>query len=297
MTSSKVRDIILHMKSGFVVLVGRSNVGKSTLLNALVGSKVAIVTPKAQTTRMPIRGILHDERGQIVFVDTPGIFLGKKDILSKKLNTAVKKSLEGIDAVVYVVDPTREVGAEEKNIQSILAKVKQPVILAINKIDVEPKKRPATEEFEDLDIGQATTVKISASKQKHLKTLVSAIFEILPEGPGYYPEQQITDLGHQQWIQETIREKVFLSLAQELPYTVNVKVNDIKFRNGGGRFIDATIWTTNDRYKHMIIGAGARTIKEIGMKARKELQAALDTPVHLDLDVRVDPKWPEKFSA
>ncbi len=283
------------MKSGFVVLVGRSNVGKSTLLNALVGSKVAIVTPKAQTTRMPIRGILHDERGQIVFVDTPGIFLGKKDALSKKLNTSVKKSLEGIDAVVYVVDPTREPGAEEKNIQALLKSVKQPVILAINKIDVEPKERFATTHFEELDIGQVVTVKISATKQKHLKTLVSTIFEILPEGPGYYPEKQITDLGHQQWIEETIREKVFLTLQQELPYTVNVKVNDVKFRKNGGRFIDATVWTTNDRYKRMIIGAGAKTIKEIGMKARKELQSALDTPVHLDLDVRVDPKWPEKF--
>ncbi len=271
--------------------------GKSTLLNALIGSKIAIVTPKAQTTRMPIRGILHDERGQIVFVDTPGIFLGKKDALSKKLNTAVKKNLEGIDAVVYVTDPTREPGAEEKNIQALLKSVQQPVILAINKIDVEPKKRFVTANYEELDIGQAVTVKISATKQKHLKTLVSAIFEILPEGPGYYPEQQITDLGHQQWIQETIREKVFLTLEQELPYTVNVKVNDVKFRKGGGRFIDATVWTTSDRYKRMIIGAGAKTIKEIGMKARKELQTALDTPVHLDLDVRIDPKWPEKFSV
>jgi GTPase len=284
-----------NMKSGFVVLVGRSNVGKSTLINALVGSKVAIVTPKAQTTRMPIRGILHDERGQIVFVDTPGVFLGKKDALSKRLNSAVKKSLHGIDAVVYVVDPTREPGAEEKNIQAILQRVEQPVIMAINKIDIEPKKRFATPHFEELDVGQVSTIKISSTKETHLKSLVNELFEILPEGPAYYPEKQITDMGHQQWMEETIREKVFMSLEQELPYTVHVTVNDVRFRSSGGRFIDATIWTTNDRYKRMIIGTGAKMIKNIGMKARKELQAALDTTVHLDLEVKVDAKWQEKF--
>ncbi len=285
------------MKSGFVVLVGRSNVGKSTLLNSLVGSKVAIVTPKAQTTRMPIRGILHDERGQIVFVDTPGIFLGKKDALSKKLNQSVKNSLEGIDAVIYVVDPTREPGAEELNIQALLKRVSQPVILVINKTDVEPKKRFATGHFEELDVQQVDTIKVSATKMTHLKSLVNLLFEVLPEGPAYYPDKQITDMGHQQWMEETIREKVFMALDQELPYTVKVTVNDVKFRSNGGRFIDATIWTTNERYKRMIIGSGAKMIKEIGMKARKELQAALDTPVHLDLEVKVDAKWPEKFSS
>ncbi len=286
-----------NMKSGFVVLVGRSNVGKSTLLNALVGSKVAIVTPKAQTTRMPIRGILHDERGQIVFVDTPGVFLGKKDVLSKKLNTSVRKSLEGIDAVVYVVDPTREPGAEELSIQALLKRVKQPVIMVINKIDVEPKKRFATPHFEELDIQQVETIKVSATKTTHLKSLVNALFEVLPEGPAYYPDKQITDMGHQQWMEETIREKVFMALEQELPYTVKVTVNDVKFRSNGGRFIDATIWTTNERYKRMIIGSGAKMIKEIGSRARKELQAALDTPVHLELEVKVDAKWQDKFSA
>ncbi len=285
------------MKSGFVVLVGRSNVGKSTLLNALIGSKVAIVTPKAQTTRNPIRGILHDERGQIVFVDTPGIFLGKKDILSKKLNTSVRKSLDGIDVVVYVVDPTREPGPEELKIQALLKKVQQPIVLAINKTDVEPKKRSATKHFEDLNVNQIKTIKISATKMTHLKSLVDLLFEVLPEGPAYYPNKQITDMGHQQWMEETIREKVFMTLDQELPYTVKVTVNDVKFRSNGGRFIDATIWTTNERYKRMIIGSGAKMIKEIGSKARKELQIALNTPVYLNLEVKVDAKWPEKFSS
>ena len=133
------------MKSGFVVLAGRSNVGKSSLLNALVGSKVAIVTPKPQTTRRPVRGVLHDTRGQIVFVDTPGIFLGKKDELSQKLNAAVREQLEGIDAIIYVVDPTRESGPEEENIQRLLRKLPTPIVVAINKMDLPQDTRPFTE--------------------------------------------------------------------------------------------------------------------------------------------------------
>ncbi|MFZ6015956.1 MAG: GTPase Era [Patescibacteria group bacterium] len=283
------------MKSGFAVIVGRSNVGKSTLLNALIGSKIAIVTPKAQTTRLPIRGILHDDRGQIVFVDTPGLFLGKKDVLSKKLNKAVKDNLEGIDVIVYVVDPSRPPGKEEEQLQSLLKATKKPIVFVINKTDIEPKKLTGLKSFEEMDLGQIETIKISATKEKHLKKLKDVLFDLLPEGESYYPDKQITDMGHQQWIEELIREKVFLTLEKELPYTVHVMVNEVRFRKEGGRFIDATVWTTNDRYKKMIIGAGAKTIKQIGIMARKELEAAMDTKVHLELEVKVDAKWPEKY--
>lgn len=283
------------MKSGFVVLAGRSNVGKSTLLNALVGSKVAIVTPKPQTTRMPIRGILHDPRGQIVFLDTPGVFLGKKDALSKRLNLSVKESLEGIDAIVYVVDPTREPGKEEEQIQRMLRSAKKPTILAINKTDLAAEFSPAKMTFEVLDIGQVATLDISAAKHKNLNRLLDELFKVMPEGERYYPDLQITDMGHQQWIEEVIREKVFLSLEKELPYSVLVTVEDVKFRHDGSRYVEATISTTNDRYKRMIIGAGAETIKKIGILARKELEAALNTHVHLQLEVKVDEKWPERF--
>ncbi|MFA6160903.1 MAG: GTPase Era [Patescibacteria group bacterium] len=283
------------MKSGFVVLAGRSNVGKSTLLNALVGSKIAIVTPKPQTTRTPIRGIMHDDRGQIVFVDTPGVFLGKKDPLSAKLNRAVKESMEGIDCIVYVVDPTRSPGAEEEQIQKILRAAKKPVLLAINKSDLTKQNAENLELFRAIDVGQDATFNISAYKHTNLNKLVDALFDILPEGEKFYPDMQITDLGHQQWIEEVIREKVFLALEQELPYSVKVTVEDIKFRKTGGRFIEATVWTTNDRYKRMIIGQGASMIKEIGSAARKELEAALDTQIHLELEVKVDANWQEKL--
>ncbi len=279
------------------MLAGRSNVGKSTLLNALIGSKVAIVTPKPQTTRLPIRGILHDPRGQIVFVDTPGVFLGKRDALSQRLNKAVKETLEGIDAIVYVVDPTRAPGEEEEHIQKMLKATKTPIYLAINKADMVKQIAKNLPTYRKIDVGQLGTLMVSAVKHSNLNRLVDALFEILPEGEKYYPDLQITDLGHQQWIEEVIREKVFLALDQELPYTVRVTVEDVKFRKTGGRFIEATIWTTNDRYKRMIIGAGAAMIKQIGMASRKELEAALNTAVHLDLEVKVDAKWQEKFGA
>jgi GTP-binding protein Era len=284
------------MKSGFVVLAGRSNVGKSTLLNALVGSKITIVTPKPQTTRVPIRGILHDDRGQIVFVDTPGVFLGKRDALSQKLNKSVRENLEGIDAIVYVVDPTRQPGPEEEHIQQMLKSVKKPIFLAINKVDLTKQTDRNLDAYKQIEIGQKATFLISATKHTNLNRLVDALIEVLPEGEKFYPDLQITDLGHQQWIEELIREKVFMALEQELPYTVKVTVEDVKFRKNGGRFIEATIWTTNERYKRMIIGAGAAMIKKIGVSARKELEAALDTTIHLELEVKVDAKWPEKFN-
>ncbi len=277
------------------MLAGRSNVGKSTLLNALVGSKVAIVTPKPQTTRLPIRGIVHDPRGQIVFLDTPGIFLGKKDALSSTLNKSVRESFEGIDAVVYVIDPSREPGPEEEFIQKLVKSSRKPTFLAINKSDLGPKRLPYLEEARDIDVNQLATYEVSAVKHSNLNRLQEGIFASLPEGEAYYPDKQITDLGHQQWIEETIREKVFLALEKELPYTVKVTVDDVTFRKQGGRYIQATVWTTNDRYKRMIIGAGAAMIKKIGMLARKELEAALDTQVHLSLEVKVDARWPEKF--
>jgi GTP-binding protein Era len=283
------------MKSGFVVLAGRSNVGKSTLLNALVGSKVAIVTPKPQTTRHPVRGILHDPRGQIVFVDTPGIFLGKTDPVSRRLNDIVREQLEGIDVVVYVMDPTREPGAEEETIQKLLRKLATPVIAAINKSDLAKDERPHLEAMRGVDVGQRTTMEVSGLKRRDLNRLVDAIFALLPEGEPFYPERQITDIEHKAWLEELIREKIFMRLEQELPYSVKVEVTDMEARPQGKRYLAATIWTTEERYKKMIIGAKAKMLKLIGSDARQELESAMDQRIFLDLTVKVDPKWPQRF--
>ena len=283
------------MKSGFVILAGRSNVGKSTLLNAIIGTKVAIVTPKPQTTRHPVRGILHDPRGQIVFVDTPGVFLGKKDHLSKRLNDIVSESLEGVDAIVYVVDPTREPGAEEEYIQKLLCAAPVPIVMAINKIDAAEQKQSALELFRSTNVNQRANIEVSAKNHKNLNNLVDTLFALMPEGEMMYPDMQLTDIGHNQWLEELIREKIFLSLGEEIPYSIKVALEASETREDGSRFIQANVWTTDERYKKMIIGSKASMIKSIGMLARKELELALNTKVFLELTVKVDPKWQERF--
>lgn len=284
------------MKSGFVVLAGRSNVGKSTLLNALVGTKVAIVTPKPQTTRRPVRGILHDPRGQIVFVDTPGIFLGKKDVLSQRLNALVREQLEGIDLVVYVMDPTRSAGEEEEDIRKLLRKLPVPIITVINKSDLSDVEKPALEEMRAADVGQRLTLEISAMKRHDLNRLVDAMFTFLPEGEEYYPARQLTDLSHDDWLAEVIREKCFLRLDKELPYSIHVEITDAEAAPGKRR-IAAVIWTTDDRYKKMVIGAKGAMIRQIGTDARKEIEAATGDKVYLELEVKTDPKWPQRFAS
>lgn len=283
------------MKSGFVILAGRSNVGKSTLLNALVGSKVAIMSPKPQTTRHPVRGVLHDPRGQIVFVDTPGIFLGKKDGVSKRLNDIVKESLDGIDAILYVVDPARAAGDEEAFIQKLLKGSKTPILYLVNKGDLTETQRPFLADYRALDIGQVGSCDVSAKTHKNLNLVVDKLFEILPEGEPFYPELQISDMAHREWLEELIREKCFFALQQELPYSIKVRVEDMEERDDGSRYIQATILTTEDRYKGMIIGAKASKLKEIGAAARKELETVTGGKVFLELTVKVDNKWQQKF--
>lgn len=283
------------MKSGFVMLAGRSNVGKSTLLNSLVGSKVAIVTPKPQTTRHPVRGIVHDPRGQLVFVDTPGVFLGKSDRVSKRLNEFVKETLEGVDAIVYVVDPTREHGAEEEFIQKFLRASTVPIILVINKIDLPDAKKPRLMGCRVIDVGQRATIELSALNGKNLNYLVDELFGLVPEGEMHYPDLQLTDVGHNQWLEELIREKVFLNLGEELPYSVKISLEHTEERPDGSRFLQATVWTTEDRYKKMIIGSKASMLKRIGMAARKELELVTGKKIFLELTVKVDPKWQERF--
>ena len=274
-------------------MIGRSNVGKSTLLNALVGSKIAITTPKPQTTRAPIQGVVSQDEGQIVFVDTPGVLKGAKDALSKKLAQMVRESLRDVDVIAYVVDPTREVGQEEREVMRLIESIDKPRVLVINKIDL-PKK-PYIDFYRDLAPQYTATLEVSALRGTHVRGLIQKLFELLPEGEPYYPEGQLTNMPNKFWIAELIREKLYLRLRQELPYTTHVEVTEMEERSEGMLYIAATVFTTDERYKRMIIGAGGRGIREIGQSTRKELEAAMQTKIFLDLNVDVDAHWMQRF--
>jgi GTPase len=278
------------MKSGFVALIGRSNVGKSTLLNALVGTKVAIITPKPQTTRHAIRGIVHDPAGQIVFVDTPGVFDKTRDPLTEALNREVRHALEGIDAVVYVVDPTRAVGPEEHRVHAMVLAAPTPKIMVANKCDLPERKRPFRHEYERFADKMDAVFDVSALHGTNLKPLINRLLDVLPEGEPYYPEFQFTDMETKKWIEELIREKIFIQMHQEIPYSVTVVVDEMEKRDDT-LYIKARVLTSDARHKKMLIGKGASQIKQMGHTARHELEAALQSKVFLDLEVEVDEHW------
>lgn len=277
------------MKSGFAIIIGRSNVGKSTLLNALVGTKLSIVTNKPQTTRMNVHGIVNNEEGQIVFVDTPGVLKGKHAGLTGAMIERVKEALHGIDVIIYVVDPTKAIGAEERYTLSLIRGTSVPKILVINKSDL--NKKPYLEDFIALGAEEFdNTIELSAEEGTHIKSLVNAVYEVLPEGEPMYPDTQRTNLTKEQWVAELIREKALHESRAELPYQMTVIVDSIEQKESMF-VISARILVSADRYKKMLIGAGGRTIKEIGSVARKELEGILDGRVYLDLEVESDERW------
>jgi len=282
-------------KSGIVTLAGRSNVGKSTLLNALVGTKVAITSPKPQTTRASIRGILNDPRGRIVFIDSPGIFESDRGPLTRAVNETAREALHGVNAIVYIVDPTRSIGTEEHRVHALIRNASVPKLLVYNKSDLSERERPYRDQYHDLVLGagDATVVAeldVSALKRRNLNRLVDALFNILPEGEPLYEEGRVADIPKKEWIAELIREKVFLRMHQEIPYSVAVEVNEVAERENGVLFVSARILTTGDRYRKMLIGTGGRRIKEIGSMARKELETAMNRKVFLDLTVETE-QW------
>ncbi len=285
---------------GKVLLVGRANVGKSTFVNNVIGQKVAITSPKPQTTRFSIRALYEEERGKIIFVDTPGIVGKAKDYLSKRINEKTLQILnENVDVVIYMVDATRKRDFEESKVLGLVRKINKPKILVINKIDDPgksfiPQYKFLEEEFKDV-------FQISAINNMHVKPLLEKIFEYLPEKnidseklpPDLvYP---IINLDSKIFLGELIREKIFLMMGEEIPYTTTVIVDQISERKNGTTYIKARILTTNDRYKGMLIGAAGRKIKEIGSYARKEIALAINKKVFLDLNIEVDAHWQEMY--
>ena len=291
------------MKQGIVLLIGRPNVGKSTFLNNLIGQKVAITSPKPQTTRFPIRALYEDERGQITFVDTPGVFGKAKDSLSKKINEQTLNSIsQEIDLVLYMVDQTRRRDFEEAKVLGIVRKIDKPKILVINKID--PHEKTYLPQYRFLEEEFQYVFQISALKKLHLKPLLQKIFDLLPtsaveERSGKTAEVKqlaypLLNMDSKTFIAELIREKIFLMTGDELPYTATVVVDEIEERAGKNlTYIKARILTTHDRYKKMLIGKKGRKIKEMGSYARKEIELATSKKIYLDLTVETDPHWQE----
>ncbi len=282
------------MKSGVVALFGRPNVGKSTLLNAILGQKVSITSPKPQTTRFPIQAVYEDDRGQIIFVDTPGIFTKVKDQVSARINLRSEEAIEkGIDVLVYMVDHTRERADEESRALGIVRKVHLPKILAINKIDVSSPSHIVQYRFMEEEFDKV--IEVSALENKHIPLLLDAIFEYLPEGEPIVDSSKLVqpglNLDSKTFISEIIREKAFLNLRREVPYAIAAVVDEIEERDNGVTFIRARLLTSADRYKGMIIGHNGEMIKEISMAARKELEVAANKKVYLELTVETDPHW------
>lgn len=281
-----------EFKSGFVTIIGRPNVGKSTLMNQLIGQKIAITSNKPQTTRNRIQTVLTNEEGQIIFLDTPGIIKAKNKLGEYMLNVATR-TLEEVDVILWIVEPTNFIGALEEYIIEQLKKVKTPVILGVNKIDSVGEKEvlEAISTYKDV-LNISEIVPVSAIKGTGTNDLVSTIMKYLPEGPQFFDEDTITDQPERQIVAELIREKALRCLDKEIPHGIAVVIDSMKERKKSDIIdIDATIVCERDSHKGIIIGKQGAMLKKIGSQARVEMENLLDAKVNLKLWVKVRKDW------
>lgn len=279
-------------KSGFVTLVGRPNVGKSTLMNHLIGQKIAITSNKPQTTRNRIQTVYTGEHGQIIFIDTPGIHKAKNK-LGEYMVAVAERTLKEVDIILWLVEPSTFIGAGEDYIVEQLGKVKTPVILVINKVDTVKKEEilKFIDAYKDI-YPFADIVPVSALKGDNTEELIRTIFKYLPEGPRYFDEDVITDQPERQIVAELIREKALRLLGDEIPHGIAVAIERMKERPGSDLVdIDATIICERDSHKGIIIGKKGEKLKQIGMQARQEMENLLDMRVNLQLWVKVKKDW------
>lgn len=277
-------------KSGFVTLIGRPNVGKSTLMNYLIGQKIAITSNKPQTTRNRIQTVLTTDEGQIIFVDTPGIHKAKNKLGEYMVNVA-ERALNEVDAVLWLVEPTTFIGAGEKHIADQLKKVTTPVILVINKVDSVKKEEvlasiAAYQGIYDF----AAIVPVSARSGENTKELLKVVYQYLPYGPQFYDEDTITDQPERQIVAELIREKALHCLNEEIPHGIAVVIDSMK-KKGKVMHIDATIICERDSHKGIIIGKQGSMLKKIGSTARYEIEKMLGMQANLKLWVKVKKDW------
>ena len=277
-------------KSGFVTLIGRPNVGKSTLMNHLIGQKIAITSNKPQTTRNRIQTVLTKEEGQIVFVDTPGIHKAKNKLGKYMVNVA-EKTLNEVDVVLWLVEPTTFIGAGEQHIAKQLKKVKTPVVLVINKIDSVKRESvfPAIAAYKDI-YNFAEIVPVSARNGDNTEELLRVVMKYLPYGPRFYDEDTVTDQPERQIVAELIREKALHSLQDEIPHGIAVAIDRMKVNNKV-MHIEATIICERDSHKGIIIGKQGNMLKKIGSTARFEIEKMLEMQINLKLWVKVKKDW------
>ena len=283
-----------NFKSGFVALIGRPNVGKSTLMNQIIGQKIAITSKKPQTTRNKIQTVYSCDKGQIVFLDTPGIHKAKNKLGEYMVGTA-EKTIGEVDVICWLVEPTTFIGAGEQHIIEKLKKVNAPIILVINKVDTVKKEEvlPVIDKYRT-EVDFAEIIPISARNGDNTNELVDAIFKYLPYGPMYYDEDTITDQPMRQIVAELIREKALHALNEEIPHGIAVVIDSMKERKGrNGKITDiqATIICERDSHKGIIIGKGGAMLKKIGANARYEIEKQLDMKVNLQLWVKVKKEW------
>ncbi len=279
-------------KSGFVALIGRPNVGKSTLMNHIIGQKIAITSNKPQTTRNKIQTVYTDERGQVIFLDTPGIHKAKNKLGEYMVNVA-ERTLKDVDVILWLVEASDYIGAGEQHILEVLSEIKKPVILAINKMDALKNQDEVLlimEKFSKLrDFTEI--VPVSALKGVNTGELLKVLYQYLPEGPLYYDEDTVTDQPMRQIAAELIREKALRLLKDEIPHGIAVEIDKMSTRKGGLTDIEATIVCERDSHKGIVIGKGGAMLKRIGTAARKDIEDMMEGQVNLKLWVKVRKEW------
>lgn len=285
-----------NFKSGFVAVIGRPNVGKSTLINSLIGQKIVIMSDKPQTTRNKILCVLTQEDAQILFIDTPGIHKPKHKLGEYMVNVA-ENTLKEVDVILFVVDATEELGAGELYILERLQATHKPVLLVVNKIDKISKEQilPTISRYSHR-YDFTGVVPISAKEETNLEKLIEEIKMHLEEGPQYYPSDMVTEQPERLIVAELIREKVLHLTREEIPYAIAVDVDEMKTRANEDVYIRATIYVERDSQKSIVIGAKGALLKEIGAMARKDIESLLGSKVYLDLWVKVKKDWRNRDS-
>ena len=278
-------------RSGFVALAGRPNAGKSTLVNRIVGDKVAIVSDKPQTTRREIRGIATGAEWQLVLVDLPGV-QRPRDPLTERMQRRVESALSDSDAVLFVLNGEQQIGPGDRFIANAIKNAGVPAVTALNKVDRLDRPRTVTALSAAAALGvEGDIFPVSARTGAGLEPLVGELISLLPEGPFMYPAEEQSDQPEQVRIAELVREQVLLRTREELPHAVEVEIDELEEREDGLLVISARVWAETESQKGILVGAGGRLVKAVGSAARREIEALLGRRVHLDLHVRVRKGW------